>query len=66
MENLFSVKNKVIIITGAAGDIGFKLLKNFHNANSIVYGLDKNMDIKQKKLFKNNFIQCDLTKNIQI
>lgn len=66
MENLFSVKNKVIIITGAAGDIGFKLLKNLHNSNAIVYGLDKNIDIKQKKLFKNNFIQCDLTKNIQI
>ena len=66
MENIFSVKNKVIIITGGAGDIGFKLLKDLHNSNAIVYGLDINIDIKQKKLFKNSLFQCDLTKNIQV
>ena len=61
MESIFSIKNKVVVIIGASGDIGFTLSKNFHNENAIVYGLDKSINTSQKKLFKNNFIQCDVT-----
>ena len=66
MESIFSIKNKVVVIIGASGDIGFTLSKNFHNENAIVYGLDKNISNSQKKLFKNNFIQCDVTKIPQV
>ena len=57
MESIFSIKNKVVVIIGASGDIGYTLSKNFHNENAIVYGLDKSINTSQKKLFKNNFIQ---------
>ncbi len=66
MENIFSIKNKVVVITGAGGDIGYTLSKNFHNENAIVYGLDKSITNSQKKLFKNNFFQCDVTKISQV
>lgn len=66
MESIFSIKDKVVVIIGASGDIGFTLSKNFHNENAIVYGLDKNISNSQKKLFKNNFIQCDVTKIPQV
>lgn len=66
MQNIFSLKNKIVIITGAGGDIGYTLSKNFRDVDAIVYGLDKNFTNYQKKLFKNNFIQCDITKISQI
>ena len=66
MESIFSIKDKIVIIIGAGGDIGHTLSKNFHNADAIVYGLDKNISNSQKKFFKNNFIHCDVTKISQI
>tara|TARA_B100000029_G_scaffold514915_1_gene619601 strand:+ start:5010 stop:5777 length:768 start_codon:yes stop_codon:yes gene_type:complete len=65
-KNLFTIKDKVVIITGSSGDIGYTLYKNFRDGDAIVYGLDKSITSQQKKLLKNNFIKCDLTKINQI
>lgn len=41
MMDLFSIKNYVIIITGAGGGIGQKLATAFAERNAIVYAVDK-------------------------
>ena len=40
MKNLFSVKDKVVIITGANGGIGNAIALGFAKNQSIVYGVD--------------------------
>ena len=40
MKNIFSVKNKIVVITGASGDIGFNLSQKFTEAGANVYGID--------------------------
>ncbi len=61
MTSLFSVKNKVIIVTGSSGDIGNAISLGFLHQFSIVYGID----IKSTKIKSNNFhhLKCDITKS---
>ena len=40
MERLFSVKDKVVLITGSAGGIGLALMKGFKKAGAAVGGID--------------------------
>ena len=40
MKNLFSIKDKVIIITGGGGDIGHHLAFNMAQHNAYVYCVD--------------------------
>jgi len=41
MNNLFSVENKVVLITGGSGGIGSALVKGFVDAGAIVGSIDK-------------------------
>ena len=64
-ENLFSVRNKIVIVTGASRGIGFELASGFSQAGAIVWGVGRSMknfrnknikyrsiNILEKELFK--------------
>jgi len=57
-SELFSIQDKVIIITGAGGDIGSFLGTELTKLAAKVYGLDINFN-KKSKIFKT--IHCDIT-----
>jgi len=63
MENLFSIKNKVIIITGAGRGIGYQLAVGLAKHSAIIYSLDKKFTKKIPKNFSSNIIEikCDIT-----
>lgn len=67
MKNLFSIKDKVIIITGGGGSIGQHLAFNMAQHNAYVYCVDLKFKKRIPKslssyLFK---INCDITKQKQ-
>ena len=61
-NNLFSLKNKVILITGAGRGIGQHLAEKIAEQNAIVYAIDKRFPKTSKRSMKNLFkIKCDIT-----
>ena len=61
-NNLFSLKNKVILITGAGRGIGQHLAEKIAEQNAIVYAIDKRFHKTSKRSMKNLFkIKCDIT-----
>ena len=62
-NNLFSLKNKVVLITGAGRGIGQHLAQKIAEENAIVYAIDKQFTTKtSKSSMKNLFkIKCDIT-----
>ena len=61
-NNLFSLKNKVILITGAGRGIGQHLAEKIAEQNAIVYAIDKLFPKTSKRSMKNLFkIKCDIT-----
>ncbi len=62
MQSVFSIKNKVIIVTGVSSGIGKYLANKLVSYGAIVYGFSRK---KIKKVNYNN-IQCDLSDNIQL
>ena len=65
MKDIFSVKNKIIVITGAGKGIGFFLANELSNRSAIIYAIDKTFPKKNKK---NNYYQkkCDITNKTQL
>ena len=68
MENLFSIENKVIIITGAGRGIGYELSTGLAKHSAIIYSLDKKFTKKIPKNLSSNIIQvkCDITNDNEI
>ena len=68
MENLFSIENKIIIVTGSGRGIGSKLSKGLAEQNAIVYALDKKFSKKVPKELSSKIIQikCDITNSKEI
>jgi NAD(P)-dependent dehydrogenase (short-subunit alcohol dehydrogenase family) len=58
INNLFSIKNKNVIITGAGGGLGFEIANFFQNNGANVFAFDKNFNKKNfnKKIVK---IKCN-------
>ena len=64
-NNLFSLKNKVVLITGAGRGIGQHLAEKIVEQNAIVYAIDKNFPKTSKRSMKNLFkIRCDITDQV--
>ena len=61
-DSLFSVKDKVIIITGSGQGIGEFLASGLSKSGAIVYCIDKKFKKGQKKSRGLNKIFCDITK----
>jgi len=64
-DDLFSVKDKVVIITGGGRGIGDFLSKEFVKRGSIVYRIDKKFKKIKKQLFLHNK-KCDITNLKQV
>ena len=67
MLDRFSLKNKIIILTGGAGFLARFHIKALNEKKGTIIVIDKNYEslINQKKFFKNNkkvfFYHCDIT-----
>ena len=65
MEDIFSVKNKIFVITGAGSGIGNFLANELSNRSAIIFAIDKKFLKSSKK--KNYFtIKCDITNKSQL
>ncbi len=64
MNDIFSVKNKIIVITGAGRGIGRFLANELSKRSAIVYAVDKTFS---KKNQTNDYFQkkCDVTNKVQ-
>ena len=67
MEDIFSIKDKVIIITGAGKGIGKFLAMNMAKQSAIVYGIDLKFSKKVPENLSDKYYQinCDITKNLK-
>ena len=61
-DNIFSLKNKVVIITGAGRGIGQHLAEKIAESQAVVFAVDKKFTKKSSKNRKNlSKIECDIT-----
>ena len=63
MKDLFSIKNKIVIVTGAGRSIGYHLASNMAKHEAIVYAIDLEFPKKIPKELSSNLKQmkCDIT-----
>lgn len=61
MLNPFSVKNKIVIVTGSGRGIGFYLATELSKQGAIVYALSRTLPKNNEKNNDLNFIKCDIT-----
>jgi|TARA_B100001971_G_C18063670_1_gene469333 NAD(P)-dependent dehydrogenase (short-subunit alcohol dehydrogenase family) len=68
MKDLFSIKGKVIIITGAGRSIGYKLATGLAKYSAKIYSLDKKFTKIIPKNLSSNIIniKCDITDHKKI
>ena len=52
MNELFSINNKVIIITGGSGGIGNELSNKMSEQGAIIYSIDKQLSKNKKQKSK--------------
>jgi NAD(P)-dependent dehydrogenase (short-subunit alcohol dehydrogenase family) len=59
ISKLFNLKNKVILVTGACGQLGSEICQAFINSGSIVVGVDLNLE--NKRIDGVNYYQLNTT-----
>jgi NAD(P)-dependent dehydrogenase (short-subunit alcohol dehydrogenase family) len=62
LKNLFGLENKVILVTGATGQLGFKVCQAFEKTGTIIYGTDK--IVNEEKVvhsMKVKYFEMDIT-----
>ena len=59
LDKLFNLKNKVVLVTGACGQLGSEICKAFIGVGSIVVGVDLNVD--NKRLDGVDYYELDAT-----
>lgn len=64
LGKLFSVKNRVVVVTGAAGQLGSTICQAFKEAGSKVIGIDAN--VPDNKIAKIDYIKTDITKKNEV
>ena len=67
LNNLFDLKDKVILVTGAAGQLGFEVCQAFEKTGAIIYGTDKMMN-KEHMTYSERvkYLQMDITDKASI
>jgi len=67
-ENIFSVKNKIVVVTGSAQGNGHAIANGFIENGAYVCGIDikKPKDSSMIKSNKFNFFECDLSDDLSI
>lgn len=62
LSTLFNLKSKVVLVTGATGQLGKEICKVYINAGSYVIGVDKQLNSKKKVKADNvEYIAMDIT-----
>jgi len=60
IENLFNLTGKVVVVTGACGQLGFRICESFLNSGCIVIGTDVNID--NNKIDNVDYYLLDISK----
>lgn len=60
IQDVFSLKGHVAVVTGASKGIGAEIAKALHNSGAIVYGIARSLYPK-KKTNQIEYISCDIT-----
>jgi len=60
LDELFNLKNKVILVTGACGQLGYEICKAFSRVGSTVVGID--LSVENKKIEGVDYYELDVTK----
>jgi len=63
LDNLFNLKNKVILVTGACGQLGSEICKAFVGVGATVVGVDLSVD--NKRLDGVNYYELDATNKVE-
>lgn len=61
IEELFSLKNRVAIVTGASRGIGAAMVKGLFQCGSITYGVGNALNPEWKSIKNRSYIRCDLS-----
>jgi len=64
LDQLFNLKNKVVLVTGAAGQLGGLVCRAFREVDAIVIGLD--LKVEENVIRGVNYMRLDITDNESI